>query len=245
MKTRNRQKWSLYRKLVVCVFGAIAALWLFAPGEGPANAIAKNNPSARQEVLSSEPSMALHPIMAEFLIRSGEGSGGMVFMSMKPVNDSSDLWTLTFENFYKLFIYRTSRGDVRIARIEILDRQKAISFNPSIELFPSRIEAAVGTGTSGRTNVVSLKSGKHVNKGTFTQHVKDFSRASFETPAGKIDGYIVRQESFFDLDYATLRIQLEAGLSEERQLVYWRSKSLLKKLFFFGSETIHEFVVAN
>jgi hypothetical protein len=241
LKETNRKIPNVYR---IC-FVAIVAFWLFAPGERPAKAKEKKAPAAKQETITEEHSMALNPKTTEFLIRSGEGAGEKVSMWMKRTGDSSDLWTLTFENFYRLFIHRTSRGAVRIARIEILDRQKAISFDPSIDLFPSRIAEGLGIETSGRTDVFSLKSGKNINKGTFTHLVKDFGRAKFVTPAGEIDGYLIRQESRLDLDYATLRIQLEAGLSKERQLVYWRSKSLLKKFLIFGSETVHEFVVAT
>ena len=216
----------------------------FAPAQGTAKTTDMDS-AAKLETFSADHIMSLVPKTGEFLIRSGKGSGKKVSMSMKRSKESPDLWMLTFKNFYRLFIYGTSRGTVQITRIEILDRQKAISFNPSIEFVPSRIAATTRMERSGWTKVSNLASGKNINEGTFTHSLKGVSRTDFETPAGMVDGYLILHESWLDLKYAKLRIHLEAGFSKEKQLIYWRTKSVLKKFLFFGSKTIHEFIVSN
>jgi hypothetical protein len=232
-----------YRAINRIILTALAAS-LFAPILTHGLPSTENSEAVIRENMPADDLLTIDPRTAQFLIKAGEGSGKTVTMSIEP-SKRKDLWTLRFEGLYKIDLYRSSGGTVQVSRIELLERNKAITFNPPIELIPAAITAGVQIHTSGRAEVFNLDTGEKTYAGSFSHTVENLSRTNFATPAGRIEGYLILYESRIDLDNATIRIDLESGWSAGKKLVYWRTRSAVEKLLFFGDSTTRELVIAE
>ncbi len=63
------------------------------------------------------------------------------------------------------------------------------------------------------------------------------SRTTFDTPAGPIKGHLLEYAFEIDLAYSNILLDPENGWPENRQLVYWRTKTTVEKLGLFGETT--------
>jgi hypothetical protein len=217
---------------------------LVQPGNPERQADAAES-TAEREAVVVEDLISLDKRTAEFLIRSGEGAGKHVSVSLEPSKGSRDQWVLTFEGLYRMYLYRDADGAVRVPRMVLFNQDKEITFRPSVELIPAQILAGLQKRTTGKTSIFDLEKGEPARKGIFKHSIKGMSRMHFDSGTGGIEGWLIWYECEIDLEGAIISIHLESGWSRDKALVYWRTRYVVEKLWVFGDTTILELIIAE
>lgn len=90
-----------------------------------------------------------------------------------------------------------------------------------------------------------MKTGEEDNAGDYCFVIEGMSHTTFDTPAGAIKGCLLEYTFWIDLRYSKVILEMENGWSENRNLVYYRSKTTVKKLGLFGETTFRSLAVCD
>lgn len=191
----------------------------------------------KQKKLSAKSLASLQPERSVFKVIRGKGKGRRIKMTMEPLPDAEGRYRLTFEGLYRLYISRKPDGSVHGSCLELIEKNKRIRFKPDLELIPSTMATDQRIRATGCAALYDLESGEETNTGSYLYVIEGLSRTTLETPAGTIKGHLFEYSFQIDLKYSKVILDLENGWSENRKLVYWRTKTKVEKLGLFGETT--------
>ena len=216
---------------------ALTVLSPFVPAypQTPASAPAING--SRQKGISAKTLVSLEPDRSFFRVTQGKGEGRRIEMTIEPAPNSKKQYKLTFKSLYRLYVTRKSDGSVHGQRLELIEKNKRITFNPGLELIPAKVAADQRIRATGNATLYDMESGEQTNTGSYFHVIEGLSRTTFDTPAGPIKGYLFEYGFEIDLEYGSVMLDLENGWSQDRELVYWRTKTTVEKLGLFGETT--------
>ncbi|MBS3759676.1 MAG: hypothetical protein KGY61_13555 [Desulfobacterales bacterium] len=198
-----------------------------------------------EQGMSAEKLVSLDARKASFKVTRGKGEGKVIAMTLEPIDDRQNLYILEFKDLYRLHIFQAPDGAVYVKRLEIFEKNKRIAYRPHLELVPSQIAAEETIRTTGRAKIYNTETGEKANAGTYCYVFKGLTRTTFDTPAGSIRGYLFEYAFRINLGYSEVMIDMENGWSENRKLIYWRTKTTVEKLGMFGETTFRSLAVLN
>lgn len=198
-----------------------------------------------EQDLSAEKVVSLDPCKASFKIIRGKGEGKVIPMTLEPVSDTQNQYILAFEGLYRLHILRASDGSLQVSSLELLEKNKRISYRPNLVLIPPQLAAGETIRKTGEANIYNMKTGEEDNAGDYCFIIEGLSHTTFNTPAGTIKGCLIEYTFRIDLKYSNVILEMENGWSEDRNLVYYRSKTTVKKLGLFGETTFRSLAVCD
>ncbi len=204
-------------------------------------AAATSSHAQRPDERSSDQLLPLDDSSKRFDVLIGEEKGSRLRMSLVRQNDSGD-WMLTFDGLYRMLLHRNGEGEIECERLEILEENKGVRYDPPVRLIPATVKAAQTVTTSGTCEVIDLENDEVTMRGEYEHTLERVSRTQINIPAGTVEGHLIEFSHTIDLDNATLTVELEMGTTEAEGegLVYWRVKRTIEKLGLFGDTTIRE-----
>ncbi|MFP4226867.1 MAG: hypothetical protein ACLFRF_09065 [Desulfobacterales bacterium] len=200
---------------------------------------------SEQEGVPANKLVSLEPERSFFLVTQGKGEGRRIEMTIRPLEDSKKRHILTFKDLYRLNITQESDGSVHGQCLELIEKNKRITFKPDLELIPPVLAVDQQIRATGKAAIYDMESGEQTNTGDYCYVIKELSRTTFDTPGGPIKGYLLEYAFEIDLPYSNILLDLENGWSENRQLVYWRTKTTVEKLGLFGKTTFRSLSLAK
>lgn len=226
------------RRMLSALAAASFGLALFAGAAG----VQDDTRGAGDLVEPPVPSERVFPLAERsrpFKVIEGERKGEVLTMSLSRADrGEAGRWVLELEGQNRVFLRRNDAGAIVIERIELLDQNKAVEYDPPVRLLPDRLRPGEEYSTESRAVIYNLETGERTREGRATHRARRVATATFDTPAGKMRGYLVGLVHEIDLDLANLRIVLQSGYTDEHALVYRRIESTVEKLGLFDETSV-------
>lgn len=243
----NRVKPGLRELYKLIAPAGVVLLWLFLiPLTAGGGELKNPEPGcSEKQGMPAEKLVSLDAREATFKICRGKDEGKVIPMTLEPTADSQNEYVLEFEGLYRLDIFQATDGAVYIKRLNLFEQNKQISYLPDLTLIPSQIAAEETIRTTGRAKIYNTETGEKTNTGNYCYVFKEVTRTTFDTPAGSIKGYLFEYAFRMDLEHSKVTIDMENGWSENRKLIYWRTKTTVEKLGIFGETTFRSLAVCK
>lgn len=119
----------------------------------------------------------------------------------------------------------------------MMDADRAVVFSPAVRLLPGTVRPGEESSSTVGFTIYRLSSGEQTRQGRSTHRVEKLTRTTFDTPRGRISGYLVRLVHVMDLDLAEVTIELRCGFAPGDGVVYRAMTYTEEKLGLFGDTT--------
>lgn len=203
---------------------------------------------AENERLASKALLPLNRSSKNFQsLRTESDIEGDVRMTLRGADGSDDRWLLSFEGLYEMHLSRREDGAVVCGRLDILEENKSVRYEPPVRLIPATVRAAESVTTRGRASVHALDTGEQTRSGNYEHTLVRVSMSDVSLPVGTIRCTLAEFDHSVDFTWGSLAIDLTLGTTEERGegLVYWRAVQTIEKLGLFGETTVRELGAAS
>ena len=241
---------------VVVALGAapwsMAPVLLTAPPESAPAASSQNNGApgeAQPAEAVPEPPVepaTLLPLEARedlFKVIEGEGTGEQIRQQL--VESEEGVYVLTFGDRNRLFLTKDADGALVIARLELLDENKGVAYDPAVPLLPASIRPGRAYEYASQARVYDLETREVTHSGTARHRINEIARGQFDTDIGQTRGYLVTLDHRVNLPLATVTIDLEVGYEPGYGIVYRRMRSNVQKLGLFGESATRSAVISR
>lgn len=243
--TEGKQKY-VERLIALIILSFVLSVFvLLAPAYAQSTEPASENNPDKQKGMAANKLISLKPGQSPFKITQGKGEGRRIKMNIRQLPDSQKQYTLTFKSLYRLYLTLDADGTVHGRCLELMEKNKRITFDPALELVPSVIAVDQQIRSTGSATLYDMDSGEQTKSGSYFYMLKGLSRTTFDTPAGPINGHLFEYCFEVDLGLSNVMLDLENGWSRERQLVYWRTKTTVEKLGLFGETTFRSLALSK
>ncbi len=202
-------------------------------------------PVTAPEVVTPDELFPFDSYARTFETIQGERIGAQVPVRLGRQAGEQNTWLLIVGDISRWYLSKREDRTLVLTRMDMFDQNRAIIYEPSLILMPSRLEASTAIEQAGRAVIHNLNTGERVRVGSYVHRISSASRVRLNTPVGNMLGYLLVYDHRLDMDLGTLKIGMELGLVPEDGLVYLRQQNTLEKLIFFGETTLRTLVLAK
>jgi hypothetical protein len=149
------------------------------------------------------------------------------------VEPEADHWRTTIETLYSSTFSQRDDGAIQTLRDEDAADSVAVDYDPPFVALPPRM--IVGRPFEGfcRVRITDLDSGADRDAGTCTYRIELLGRRRVSTPAGRVDGYLVRTTRHLKLRLAEARVTTDAVYLPGRGIVREQTHQVTRVLGLF------------
>ena len=167
-------------------------------------------------------------------VTAGPGSGASVRLTLEP--EEGGRWRMALEGRNALTISELNGGRV-VSEVVLEEESQRLVFEPPAYLTPATMTPGQSFQRSGKVRIFDIATGEQTTSGRYEQKLPPPSRTTYELPGGSLEAFEVSNSVTIETDWATVKLDLALGLSQEHGPVYRRLVSDVAKAAFFGSKT--------
>lgn len=205
--------------------------------------------AAQQQQPPTIPAEELMPLTERtqaFQIIEGDKVGDRVTQTLRRTRGNEPgQWVLSFNGLNRLYVRRTTGGEIEMVRLDLPRENRAVTYEPAVRLIPATLHPDFIGEVRGLARIYDLETGEQIRTGRYQHELEQVSRASFHTPEGRREGYLIVIDHLVDVDFGEVRLGLEAGYLLGEGMVYRHMRYTIKKLGLFGSTLRRTAVIAE